>query len=723
MKRIFRLFTLLVLAAVSLTTIAQPSTFRPPAVPLVTHDPYLSLWSCGDTLNGVETAHWTRTLQPLNSMVRINGEAFRLMGTQPEEVRAMPQTRVSVLPTRTIYEFANANVQVTLTFLTPALPSDLDLLSRTLTYLMWDVVSLDGAKHKVEVYFDCGAELTVNSLDQVVAVSPVEVPGLDVLRMGSVDQPVLEKKGDKIRIDWGYIHVGLRSNPACQLAPFDGDRARNKFASDGRLPLGEPDFTAKSLSAGAPVIAAVIPLGKVGMLNSRGTCHLLLAYDDVSSIRYFGEDLQPYWRRHGMDAALLLDNAESELADVMKRCEKFDREFMKDMTRVGGREYALMAALAYRQTLAGCKLVADAEGAPLLFPKENDSNGCIGTVDVIYPMLPFQLLFSPALARAALVPALDYAQSGQWPFPFAPHDLGTYPHATGQVYGGGEASLENQMPVEETANMLLLIAALAKVEGNADFADRYWPLLEQWANYLRDVGWDPGEQLCTDDFTGPMPHNANLSAKAICALGAFGQLCEMRGDPDAARRANKTALDWVDEWVDAAYDNGHYRLAFDQPNTWSQKYNLVWDRFLGLELFPSNVIREEMDHYLSSQLEFGLPLDSRDTFTKLDWIFWTACVTGDRADQDRLLQPAFRFVNETFDRVPLTDWYFADTARRKGFQARPVVGGLFMPALMDDKLRLNWSSQGEKYVREWAPIPISAATNAAPADPETPESP
>lgn len=729
MKRIIRFLIPLILVSCTLCAGAQTTAFRPPAVPLITHDPYLSLWSCADTLHGVPTAHWSRTIQPMHSMVRINGEAFRLMGAEPQSVRPLPQKSVRVLPTRTIYDFANDKVRVTLTFLTPALPADLDLLSRPLTYLLWDVVSLDGAKHKVELYFDCGPELVVNALNQAVQVSELEVDGLDVLSMGTVDQPVLEKSGDRLRIDWGHLYVGLRANPATRLAPYAGERARERFVSDGRLPLSEPDFIPNSISGGAPVIAAVIPLGNIGMLRNRGTSHILIAYDDVHSIRYFDEELQPYWRRQGMDAALLLDNAEADLGEVLKRCEAFDREFMRDMTRVGGPEYALMAALAYRQTLAGCKLVADADGAPLLFPKENASNGCIGTVDVIYPMMPFQLLFSPALAKAALVPALDYAQSSRWKFPFAPHDLGTYPHATGQAYGGGETSLDGQMPIEETANLLLLVAALSKVEGNTAFADRYWPLLEQWANYLKDRGWDPGEQLCTDDFTGPMPHNVNLSAKAICALGAFGQLCEMRGDPDAARRWNDTALGWVDQWVDAAYNSGHYRLAFDQPNTWSQKYNLVWDRLLGLDLFPSHVIREEMDHYLRSQLDYGLPLDSRDVFTKLDWIAWTACLTGERADQDQLLKPAFKFINETFDRVPLTDWYMADTARQKGFQARPVVGAVFMPALMDAELRAKWSRAGENYLRDWAPIPIPIAveTNApavqSPAEESEPEQP
>ncbi|MCX6576798.1 MAG: DUF4965 domain-containing protein, partial [Candidatus Aminicenantes bacterium] len=390
------------------------------------------------------------------------------------------------------------------------------------------------------------------------------------------------------------------------------------------------------------------------------------------------------------EAADLLEVAAREYDALVQRCAKFDEDLLADMKKTGGEMYARLATLAYRQSLAAHKLAVDIDGTPLFFPKENFSNGCISTVDVIYPEAPMYLLLNTQLVRALLTPVLDYAGGPEWKFPFAPHDLGTYPKANGQVYGGGAKTEENQMPVEESGNMLLMMAGLVKVENKTDFAVKYWPLLQRWAGYLKEKGFDPENQLCTDDFAGHLAHNANLSIKAILGIRAYAYLCEMTGKRAEAQVYKKTASDFALEWVKKADDGDHFRLAFDKPGTWSQKYNLVWDKILGFNLFPPEVARKEMAFYKKVQLAFGLPLDNRREYTKLDWILWTATLAESADDFTALLKPVYDFLNKTPDRVPMTDWYWANNAKKTGFQARPVVGGVLIKMLADPALVKKW---------------------------------
>ncbi|HZT29325.1 MAG TPA: DUF4965 domain-containing protein [Bryobacteraceae bacterium] len=682
--------TLLLAAAWALPLAAAAQDFRPPAVPLVACDPYFSVWSAADRLTDDVTRHWTGTEQPLTSLVRIDGRAYRIMGNSPRELAAMGQQQVEVLPTRTIYTFEWEGVRVTLTFLTPTLPAKLDALARPVTYLTWEAHSIDGRSHAVSIYFDATAPLVVNTTDQDVVWSRYRLPGLHVLKMGSREQPVLQKFGDNLRIDWGYLYLAAPEGPMA-LAPHADAVAA--FAGQGTLPDADDLEMPRPARRAMPALTLAMDLGQVG--SAPVSRHAILAYDDQFSIEYLERRLRPYWRRTGAGAEDLLRDAERDYAALSGESQALDRDLMADLARVGGEKYARLAALAYRQSFAAHKLAADADGTPFFFPKENFSNGCIGTVDVIYPSSPLFLLLNPELLKASLTPLLEYAGLPRWRFPFAPHDLGTYPLANGQVYGGGEKSERNQMPVEESGNMLLMVAGIAQAEGNARYAERYWPVLTRWAEYLKDKGLDPENQLCTDDFAGHLAHNANLSLKAILALGAYGKLCRMNGKAAEAASYESTAREFARRWVEMAADGDHYRLAFDKPGTWSQKYNLVWDRLLSLNLFPPEVARREIAFYKTKLNAYGLPLDNRAEYTKLDWVLWTATLAGSRADFEALVDPSYRFANESPSRVPLSDWYWTQNAKQRGFQARSVVGGLWIKLLADPPSWKKWVARSQ----------------------------
>ena len=562
---------------------AQP--FRPPSVPLVTFDPYLSIWSPADHLNDRPTQHWTRREQSLVSLLRVDGQVFRLMGADPDDTPALPQISLKVTPTRTIYDFENTNIHVTLTFMTPALPNDLDAFSLPLGFLNWQVRSVDGKKHAVSIYDSASSQLTVNRTDEKVAWSRDQAGPLTALRIGTVAQPVLGSSGDNHRINWGYAYLAASSSQA--KAAIGADQALiAAFVTNGQLPSVDDSKMPRAVNDDQPVMAVVFDLGQVSGKSVERLA--IVAYDEIYAIKYFGEKLRPYWRRNGATAPEMLRKAAADYSKLAKRCADFDARLMADATKAGGAKYAQMCALAYRQCAAACGLAADAHKQPLYFTKENTSNGDIATVDVFFPMDPQWLLLSPVLAKATLVPILAYAASPHWKFPNAPHDLGTYPIVTGRDDGG------EGMPVEESGNMLILCDAVAHADGNANFVSPWWPQLTQWASYLERYGLDPENQLCTDDFMGHLAHNANLSIKAILGLACYADLCHLRGDTANAAKYRQLALADAAHWVTVAADGDHYRLAFDKPNTWSQKYNLVWDRILGLNIFPPEVAQKEI---------------------------------------------------------------------------------------------------------------------------------
>ena len=593
-------------------------------------------------------------------------EVESFFGTEAEQIK------VNVLPTQTYYSFYCGPVQLDLKFTSPLVLTDLDLLSSPVNYISYEVRSLDKRAHDVQIYFSATPKWAVNSPEQEVSVESYQSSGIHVLKTGTLEQNVLGKSGDIICIDWGYFYLAGKQTEASDMSMGAPVSIQKSFAEKGILPVTKTTRTSARLDKDETLLAYSENMGNVKEQKAEG--YLMIGYDDIASVQYFGQNLKAYWKKKYPTMEAALADARKNYTKTMQRCDEWDYKVMKDAVEAGGQQYAELCAASYRQAVAAHKLVLGPEDELFFFSKENNSNGSIGTVDVTYPSCPVFIQYNTEIMKAMLNFIFDYSESGRWKKNFAAHDVGTYPLANGQTY-------QEDMPVEETGNMLIMTTAIAIADGNADYAAKHWETLTIWSNYLAEEGLDPENQLCTEDFAGHLAHNANLSAKAIMAIAGYGRLAKMLNKPEEAKKYTEMAKKMAIEWERKANDGDHYRLAFDRPDTWSQKYNFVWDKTLGMNVLPTEIMKKEVAFYLKNQNKYGLPLDNRFTWGKIDDTVGSATMADSESDFQELIRPIWKYVNETSSRVPLGDWYETLNADYINFRARSVVGGVFMKSL------------------------------------------
>ena len=169
-------------------------------------------------------------------------------------------------------------------------------------------------------------------------------------------------------------------------------------------------------------------------------------------------------------------------------------------------------------------------------------------------------------------------------------------------------------------------------------------------------------------------------------VAGYSEMAHILGLDDVAEKYAGIAKKMAVKWEEMANEGDHYRLAFDRENTWSQKYNMIWDKMWNLNLFPNNVISKEVNYYLTKQNRYGLPLDSRKDYTKSDWIMWIAAMSPDQNTFEKFIIPLYKYINETTSRVPISDWHETKTRKMTGFKARSVIGGYLMKVLINKTL-------------------------------------
>ena len=624
---------------------------RAPSIPLITIDPYFSVWSRDEIINFYETEHWTNKPNNIIGTVFVDGKEYLFLGYDRDVIK-LNQKSIDIDAFSTTVVMENDIISLNLKFTSPVLVNDLELLTRPVSYLAIDYKLKDGKSHDVKIDVRVSDELCLNEAGQNDVIKEnVNTENLIGMKMGNVEQKPLHKSGDDIRIDWGYVYLFANSKNATTKTSCRHDK--------------EYIHTICQMKENEKVL-------------------YLFAYDDIESIEYFKKPLKSYWNRNGKTILEALEEANNDYEKTLEMCNEFSEKLYKDAVNAGGEEYAELLLLAYRQVMAAHKLVLDENGEILYVSKECNSNGCAVTVDVSYPSTPVYLLYNPELVKGMMRPIYKYAQSDEWTFDFAPHDVGQYPLVNGQVYG--ENKLIYQMPVEECGNMLVMETNVALATKSTDFAKSHIEILEKWCKYLIEFGMDPGEQLCTDDFAGHLEHNCNLSLKAIMGLCGMAIIMEMSGEKEKSDFYKNKSEEMAENWLKTAVDeNGESLLAFDRPGTFSMKYNMVWDKVWGTGLFSQEFMDNELKNNKKYFNKYGMPLDSRADYTKSDWLVWVASMASDKKVFEEFISPLWSAYNESTTRVALSDWYDTKSGNMVSFKHRTVQGGLFMKILMEKK--------------------------------------
>jgi len=606
---------------------------------------------------------------------------------------ALHQKSVRVYPTRTIFELELPGVMaMNVTTLNTKFPDDLVKLSMPTTSITLDLASLDGKAHKVEAYLEVLASHTVDGLDEEVVVNTWKGRNAFGARVGSTAQKIFGVWGDHVNVDWGYLYLGVDARGTGNIyAGADATDALHKsFEYSGEVPTLK-EGSKQPARPGPFAVAVTYDMGMIA--TQKQSITFVYAYDDVDSVYYFGQVQKAYWTTAYASIVKAIDAMYDSLDSDFARSVDYDSRLLKELAAKGGDKYATICALAFHQTFAATKLTWNPTAKKAeMFLKEISTNGDMQTADVVFPASPLFLYTNADLLRMLLDPLLRFANNETWhPYtdPYSPHQIGVFPVANDTT------EAQEEMPMENTGNLFMMMLGILQRNGGdvSFYYPHYFNLLTKWADYLLSTLPFPEDQLCTDDFMGSIANNTNLAAKGIIALNAYAELCyAATHDAKCRNHYGAAAKDFARTWLQEALEQEpqpHTMLAYGVPNTWSTKYNLLWQRILKMGDAPfenyDKLVDMEVSWYKAVAKPYGTALDNRKNWAKIDWLAWAAALANDDQSYNALMDKMYDFLNTSPSRCPLTDLYNVDTGyalSTGGFVARPVVGGFFAKALV-----------------------------------------
>ena len=662
-----------------------------PSYPLFVKDPNFSIWSATEILNSQDVEAWFGEKKKIYGFLKTKGKTYCFMGDaarfKQEGVLVATQTKLSITAFSTDYEFLCGETVLKLRFVSPLPLTDLDLLSMPVCYIDYEIIGDEDAEISLFVNRNVCYNDVPETYDKRVRGTVIEMDGFKTASFGLLRQMTLSPSADYVGADWGYYYL------AGEQAWLLDEEEVLSYLENGNLSfkaMGDEKY-----------IAAI---------NRKGAGALLIGFDDHVSIEYYGEVRKGYYfEKHTIFDAL------TEMWKNRQNCENTLLDFEESLlerAKPYGEDYKMVLFAALRQSIAAHKLVTDTEGNILWLSKECGSNGCIATVDVSYPSIPLYLLYNPELVKGMMRPILKFARMPIWGYDFAPHDAGTYPVCGGQFYGIREGEdqcvskileggpwhpfkthfpfymlpagfplydFNQQMPVEECADMLIMFGTIYEFYGETELFEENADLCAKWVEYLVKYGLRPASQLCTDDFAGHLANNVNLSIKATVGIGAYAKLLSVVGDMENSVKYRKIAEEFAADIKRLGEGKTHLPLTWDSgEETYSLKYNFAFDKLLGLGLFEQEIFEREVDYYLTKKGDFGVPLDNRNGYCKSDWTSWVASLTDDVEKKKQLLATIADFLKRSPDRVPFSDLHFVDSGKHHFFTNRTPQGACFI---------------------------------------------
>ncbi|KAL2129393.1 hypothetical protein VTI74DRAFT_7851 [Chaetomium olivicolor] len=668
--------------------IVSASTFipaRPPAVPLAVRSPYLNAWlqgGAGGILPGSWPRHWTGSILGWQGLVAVDGVTYNWLGAAPGPAHAN-QVSLEYTSTKSIFTFdLGSKVVMTVTFLSPVYPDDMGRQSQQFSYIAVKARSADGQPHSVQVYMDVSGEWASGDVGQVVQWDTGTSGDLMYHRFFRANQEEFKESSEIA--SWGNWYLATRSDSGATWQIGRDTVLRGHFANN-RVLANTQELNYRPVKQEWPVFAFSHDLGNVDQSDVERVFTLGLVQDQVIHFAGEGKQLRAV---PGLWSSYYRDDISAMAAfynDYQYACEAstaLDQRIQTDSENVAGKDYAIITTLALRQTF-GALQYAGTPDKPYIFLKEISSNSDIQTVDVIFPAYPIFMYLNATLGRYLLDPLFENQESGAYPNKFAEHDLGTFPVPKGYPDGNDEP-----MPLEECGNMIIMTLAYAQRTGDTGYLITHYPILKQWAQFLVEESLIPADQLSTDDFAGTLANQTNLAIKGIIGLRAMSEIAKLTNNDDPfGEVADRYLKGWQELGINTQANLPHTTLSYGDNDSHGLLYNIYADRLLSLRFIPQSIYDMQSAFYPTVASEFGVPLDTRHSWTKSDWEMFAAAVAS-KETKDMFVSKLAKWVGSTTTDRAMTDLYDAVTggypANGPVFVARPVMGGLFALLALED---------------------------------------